>query len=59
MTTVQQDQYNVGEMAVEEVIKIIESGWEDHEPVRPKSILLAPTLVVRRSSIKKEGVRRR
>jgi len=55
LTTVQQDQYNVGEMAVEEIIKIIESGWEDHEPVRPKSILLAPTLVVRQSSIKKKG----
>jgi len=55
LTTIQQDQYNVGEMAVEEIIKIIESGRDDHEPVRPKSILLTPTLVVRQSSIKKKG----
>jgi DNA-binding LacI/PurR family transcriptional regulator len=55
LTTVQQDQYNVGEIAVEEIIKIIESGWHEHEPVRPKSIMLTPTLVVRQSSIKKKG----
>jgi len=55
LTTVQQDQYNVGEIAVEEVIKIIESGWDEHEPVRPKMIMLAPTLVVRQSSFKKKG----
>ena len=59
LTTVQQDQYNVGEIAVEEIIKIIESGWQEHEPVRPKSIMLAPTLVVRQSSINKEGAIRR
>jgi len=53
LTTIQQDQYNVGEVAVEEIIKIIESGWHEHKPVRPKTILLAPTLVVRQSSIKK------
>ena len=55
LTTVQQDQYNVGEIAVEEVIKIIESGWDEHEPVRPKTIMLAPTLVVRQSSLRKQG----
>jgi LacI family transcriptional regulator len=55
LTTVQQDQHNVGEVAVEEIIKIIESGWHEHEPVRPKSIMLAPTLVVRQSSINKKG----
>jgi LacI family transcriptional regulator len=53
LTTVQQDQYNVGEVAVEEIIKIIESGWHEHEPVRPKSIMLTPTLVLRQSSVKK------
>jgi LacI family transcriptional regulator len=55
LTTVQQDQYNLGEVAVEEIIKIIESGWHEHKPVRPKSIMLAPTLVVRQSSLKKKG----
>ena len=55
LSTVQQDQYNVGEVAVEEAIKIIESGWDEHEPVRPKTIMLAPTLVIRQSSLKKKG----
>jgi LacI family transcriptional regulator len=55
LTTVQQDQYNVGEVVVEEIIKIIESGWREQEPVGPKSIMLAPALVVRQSSLKKEG----
>jgi LacI family transcriptional regulator len=55
LTTVKQDQYNLGEVAVEEIIKIIESGWHEHKPVRPKSIMLAPTLVVRQSSLKKKG----
>ena len=54
LTTIQQDQYNVGEVAVEEIIKIIENGWHEQEPVQPKSIMLAPTLVVRQSSIKKK-----
>jgi LacI family transcriptional regulator len=55
LTSVQQDQYNVGEIAVEEIIKIIESGWHEHEPVRPKTIMLAPNLVVRQSSLKRKG----
>ncbi|MFN2199454.1 MAG: substrate-binding domain-containing protein, partial [Anaerolineales bacterium] len=54
LTTVDQDQYNVGEVAVEEILKIIESGWEEHEPVRPKTIMLTPTLIVRQSSLKRE-----
>ena len=55
LTTVHQDQYNIGEVAVEETIKLIESGWHEHEPVQPKSIMLSPTLVVRQSSLKKKG----
>lgn len=55
LTTVEQNQYKVGEMAVEEIIKIIEYGWDEHEPVPPKTIMLAPTLVVRQSSIKRKG----
>jgi LacI family transcriptional regulator len=55
LTTVKQDQHNVGEVAVEAIIKIIETGWHDQEPVRPNSIMLAPTLVVRQSSLQKKG----
>jgi len=50
LTTVQQDQYNVGKVAVEEITRIIESGWQGLEPIEPKSIMLSPTLVVRASS---------
>jgi LacI family transcriptional regulator len=53
LTSVQQDQHNLGEVAIEEIIKIIESDNDEHEPVRPKAILLSPTLVVRGSSIRK------
>jgi LacI family transcriptional regulator len=50
LTSVQQDQYNVGKVAVEEITRIIESRWQGLEPIEPKSIMLSPTLVVRRSS---------
>ena len=50
LTTIQQDQGRVARVAVEELIKIIESGWKGLDPVDPHSILLEPTLVVRRSS---------
>lgn len=52
LTTVQQDQNKVAKIAVAEVIKIIESGWQGADPVAPKSIILPPTLVVRQSSIR-------
>ena len=51
LTTVQQDQFNVAKIAVAEVIKIIEAGWQGLDPVEPKSIILPPTLIVRQSSL--------
>jgi LacI family transcriptional regulator len=57
LTTVQQDQLNVGEVAVEEIIKIIESYQYDLGPVWPKSIMLAPTLIIRNSSLRKGWVK--
>ena len=51
LTTIQQDQNYVAKVAVAEVIKIIESGWQERGPVVPKSIVLPPTLVVRQSSL--------
>ena len=52
LTTVQQDQYTVGKVAVEEMIKIIEAGWHgvDHLPSQP--VTLVPSLVVRQSSLR-------
>jgi len=55
LSTVQQDLFSVGEAAVEEIIKIIGPGKHDRDSVRPKSIMLAPTLVVRKSSLKNKG----
>jgi LacI family transcriptional regulator len=52
LTTVQQDQYNVARVAVEEIIKIIESSWQGLEPLPARSIMLTPTLVVRQSSLR-------
>ena len=52
LTTVQQDHYEVAKVAVEEIIKIIESGWQGVEPAEFKSIKLAPTLVARQSSVR-------
>jgi DNA-binding LacI/PurR family transcriptional regulator len=52
LTTVQQDQYAVGRVAVEETIKMIESDRYGAETIEPKSVTLAPTLVVRQSSIR-------
>lgn len=56
LTTVQQDQHRVAKVAVEEMIKIIEAGWQGSEPIQPQSIILHPTLVVRKSSLRiREG----
>jgi len=56
LTTIQQDQHKVAKLAVAEIIKIIESGWQGLDPVMSKAIILPPSLVVRQSSLKiKEG----
>ena len=52
LTTVQQDQYEVARIAVNEIIKIIELGWQGLEPDYPQSIILPPTLIVRESSLR-------
>lgn len=56
LSTVQQDQYSVGRVAVEEITRIIEAGWKGLGPVEPKSIMLSPTLVVRQSSRRRQDV---
>lgn len=52
LTTVQSEQYKVGKMAVEEMIKIIEPGGNEQEPYQAAQTMLTPTLVVRQSSLK-------
>jgi LacI family transcriptional regulator len=55
LTTVQQDQFNVGKAAVEEIARIIEARWDGQEHVEPRSIMLAPSLVVRQSTRRSSG----
>jgi LacI family transcriptional regulator len=50
LTTVEQDQNEIARVAIREMIKIIESGWRGLDPIKPKSIMLEPTLIVRKSS---------
>jgi DNA-binding LacI/PurR family transcriptional regulator len=52
LTTVQQDQYAVGKLAVEQIIKMIETTRQGEEPTAPKAIMVAPVLVVRQSSLR-------
>ena len=52
LTTIQQDQHNVAKVAVAELIKIIESGWQGLDLGSPKPIIVPPTLVVRQSSLR-------
>jgi LacI family transcriptional regulator len=54
LTTIEQDHPSVGKVAVEETIKMIESGWQGLAPIEPRSIQLAPTLVVRQSSLRSD-----
>jgi len=55
LSTIQQNQGLVGQSAVNEVVRLIQSDWQGMKSVNPKSILLDPTLVVRRSSTLKEN----
>lgn len=52
LTTIQQDQYHVAKIAVEQIIKIIELGRQGLDLVDQKSIILPPSLVVRQSSLR-------
>ena len=52
LTTIQQDQYAVGKVAVEKTIKMIEASRNGLSSNEPKSIMLAPTLVLRQSSLR-------
>lgn len=52
LTTVQSEQYTVGRLAVEEMVKILESATQDQVTSKPVSIMLPPTLVVRQSSLR-------
>jgi len=52
LTTIQQDQYNVAKLAVEEIIKIIEAEMHGTAQIEAQTILLPPALIVRQSSLR-------
>ncbi len=52
LTTIHPEQYTVGKMAVQEMVKIIDARRQNLESTEPASIMLAPTLVVRQSSLR-------
>lgn len=56
LTTIEQDQYRIGKVAVEQILQIIESNLEGLEPERSNSFVLSPTLVVRQSSLRSKEV---
>jgi LacI family transcriptional regulator len=56
LTTVQQDHNEIARVAMTEIIKIIESDWQGLKPIKPKSIMLEPTLVVRKSSLRHQSM---
>jgi len=53
LTTIQQDQLTAARLAVEEIIRTIESIWGGIEPDKPKINVIPPALVVRQSSSRK------
>jgi LacI family transcriptional regulator len=57
LTTIQQDQYKIGKVAVEQIIQIIESSLEGLDLKASNSFILTPTLIVRQSSLKLKEVR--
>ena len=58
LTTIQQDQYAIGKVAVEQIIHIIETGLEGLQPERSNSFVLSPALVVRQSSLRSKEVKK-
>lgn len=52
LTTVQQDQYDIAKLAVEQIIQLIEAGWQESVQVESQAVVLPPTLVVRQSSLR-------
>jgi LacI family transcriptional regulator len=52
LSTINQDNYSIAKAAVEEIVKIIESGWRGLTPIEPSAIVLPPTLITRESSIR-------
>jgi len=57
LTTIDQNQYEIGRVAVEQILKIIQSSSEGWESAKSNSFILSPTLIVRQSSVRPKEVR--
>jgi LacI family transcriptional regulator len=57
LTTIEQDLYKTGKVAVEQVIQIIQANLEGHETTKPGPIVLSPGLIERQSSRRSKEVR--
>jgi DNA-binding LacI/PurR family transcriptional regulator len=51
LTTVNQDQHELGCLAVQELVNLIEAAYSGDQAIEPQSFLLAPELIVRDSSV--------
>lgn len=52
LTTINQDQHKVGEVVVQEMMKIIENEQNGQEPLEVGSITLSTSIIIRESSIR-------
>ena len=52
LTTIRQDLHELGCMAVQEVVQMIETGRDSDEVYQPETVLLKPKLITRQSSKK-------
>jgi LacI family transcriptional regulator len=59
LTTMHQDQHELGTVAVQEVIKIIEANQSGIEIEESQTIVITPTLVIRESTIRQKEVDRK
>jgi LacI family transcriptional regulator len=53
LTTIEQDQHALGRIAVEAAIGMIASRWTDTAAPAPSPLTLAPSLIVRQSSVRR------
>ncbi len=51
MTTVNQNQHELGCQAVLELVDLIEAAHTGNQAIEPRTFLLAPVLIVRDSSV--------
>jgi DNA-binding LacI/PurR family transcriptional regulator len=51
LSTIYQNQDDVGRTAVQELIRLVDEGLEDEQKIKPRHITIRPELIVRQSTI--------